>query len=121
MNLTPENRKIVYDTFIIVYEAASGSKLKWRQGEKGRVKMMFTLVSEAMGIRDEEKFTKVVKMFANYMISAADKWITWDKRDRGNYIGFLLNKENINIFVKGESKLGGKKIVGVKEKNDWEF
>lgn len=122
MKLNPTNRTKMYDLFVKVYNAATGGKFAWKQGEKGRVKVLFTLVAEAMSKRDEEEFGSVLKVFGEYLIFQAEKWLSWAKRDRMNYIGFLTNKDNIQIFVKGLNKPNGKlNIVGTKEKDVWEF
>jgi hypothetical protein len=123
MKLETENRKKVYDYFLDVYHAATGSRFVWKQGEKGRVKKIFTTISEAMGKRDEEDFTLVLKCYKEYLLFSAEKWLAWDKRDRLNYIGFLFNKDNINIYVVGRDKKNSKalNIVGTRGKNEWEF
>lgn len=126
MRLETENRKKVYDAFIEVFEAATGTAFKWQKGEKGRVKQIFIRVAESMGVRDEEDFPRVLTVYRKYLIHAAEKWLCWDKRDRNNYVGFLDKKDNIAIFVSGDK--AGKKfkgqsndIAGTKDADEWDF
>lgn len=126
MRVKGDNLKSLYRTFSDIYRSRVGSSFKWKSGEKGRVKKLFTYCSEAMGLRDEKDFKAALKMLASYLEQKSDEWLQWDHRSRGNYIGFLSKKEEIEVFVSGELSEGPEfskelQIAGTATDDEWDF
>jgi hypothetical protein len=123
MKLVGDNRKLVYAWFSHIYEQAVGSSFDFQSGEKERVRKIFTYISEAMGIRDTERFDEVKECYKEYLEQKTDEWLEWDKCSRNNYIGFLLKPEEISIFVtsyqkKDENQVG---IAGTESQDEWGY
>jgi putative lipoic acid-binding regulatory protein len=100
--LTGKNLKKLYATFSSIYKAGVGRSFKFKRGEKGRVKNIFTYTSEAMGIRDSTRFDEVLEMVAKYVTDKTKEWLKWNHRSRNNYLGFLEKRDEIEIFVRRE-------------------
>jgi hypothetical protein len=102
---------------------------KFKRGEKGRVKNMFTYTSEAMGIRDASRFDEVLDMMMKYVTEKTKEWLKWDSKRRSNYLGFLEKQDEIEIFVRGEqitegadtSAADGLEIAGRSDEASWDF
>lgn len=126
MRVRGKNLQALYQTFSDVYRGFVGSSFDYQTGEKGKVKRAFTHCSEAMSTRDEEDFSKVLKVFAQFLEKKAAEWLQWSHRSRNNYIGFICKKEEIEIYVQGEiteapavkDKL---KIAGTQTSDEYEW
>jgi len=121
LQLKGENLKKVYKTFVKQYSDIG--TFVWKKGEKGKVKNLFTLLAESFKIREEEKMGDALSLFEDYVFKHTKKWVLWDKASRDNYIGFLLNKENINVYKasKTTTKEQETGIAGTNDNDEWDF
>lgn len=123
MRLKGSNLKSVYSVISKTYEDKVGTPLKFKSGEKGRAKNIFTYVSEAMGIRDDERFEEVLDMFIKYVEAKTKEWLGWRARSRRNWFGFLENSEEIEVFVAGKLSTPSqpdKNIAGTGGAEEWD-
>lgn len=121
MKIVGNNRKRLYAWVKMIYEEMVGSQFKFKKGEKGKIKEIFTHFSEALDVRDEEKFDYVLEYFTSYMWEKTSEWLNWDKRSRNNYIGFMLQPENIEVYVAGKKQKNESEIAGTQTEEDWDF
>lgn len=125
MVLQGDNLKSVYMEFQSSFHRATDLEFKFKKGEKTRVKRIFTLVSESMGVRDPEDIAKVLNTFGRYIEKTSLDWLLWNKSCRQNYFGFVDNKENIKLFVKGLTttapKTVNEEIVKTRTNDQWDW
>lgn len=94
--------KPIYDIVKKQYKNVSNNVLKFESGEREKCQQMFVRVKEAMGLKYEEDFPIMLKMFEQYVEKSSKAWVQWKHALPSNYIGFLNSRDNINIFVKGK-------------------
>lgn len=124
--LQGKNLKKVYAAIKKQYRSQVGRSFRFKKGEKKRVKDIFTHVREALGNKKEQEFSEVFKCFYLYVKKQTQRWISWDKASRLNYIGFLDRPDDVYTFVaafkkKFRSSSEEKEIAGTKKQDAWEF
>ena len=125
MILQGKSLQKVYTTLQGAFSDATSLEIKFKKGEKAKVKRIFTLVAESQGIRDVAQIDTVLDTFHEYVAQKTIEWMLWDKRCRQNYFGFIDNKDNINLFVKSLTFVNPKKVneetVKTKTNDQWEW
>ena len=94
----------MYGIFKSVYRDVVGRGFKFETGEKKRVRRVFNRIAESLGERDESKFKSVLTVFRKYTELQMKTWLQWEKRDRGNLLGFLERGDEPEIYARGELK-----------------
>lgn len=125
MRLRGNNLNKLYSTICSVYEDHV-RRFDFKSGEKGRVKQIFTKFSEEMGIRDEDRFDEVLDLFEDYVVAQTKNWLSWNKRSRSNYLGFLDQSDEMAVFIAGQKEQESKgndasEVVGQQHPDEWEF
>jgi len=116
----------LYNVAKTPYEILTKAEWDWNKDEKKRVLQSFIMFCELQGVRDRERLDEMMDAYSIYIMEAAKTWIGWQHASRINYLGFVLKKDNMAIYVAKmnqpkQNDAQSKNIAGTKESGDWEF
>lgn len=119
MDVSPSQRKMVYEVFTEAYAMVTDSKWSWKKGEKARVFSAFKLFA----VNCTQNFEECYDLWLDYISIYVQQWIMWDKAERSNFVGFLCKKDRVLIFAKKSVKRQEKKdlVVGSKHRDDYSY
>lgn len=130
MKIDRSQSKILQDITNKVFKEITG--IDGADVAKGRtkdIKIIFTRVSEDLGIRNESMFADVAAVYEKYLVWRARNWWTWDGATASNFIGTMNNKDNVAVFIakylnpvaKKPEAVKKDRMAGKQTEDTWDF
>lgn len=118
MKVSGNERKVVQKQIENIYKEKTKMRFRWQTGEKTRSIKIFAKFCDTVGIKD---FADGINNFIAFVKAQTGAWLTWAKRDRSNYIGFIANEKAMqNFAIKTKSYAAQESsMTGVNDDDKW--
>jgi hypothetical protein len=117
---------VFYKRFEGLFQDKVGGNFSWATGEKAKLVVGFIRMTEAQGVRDRSQLEEQLDLFFEFIEAQLLAWVGWEKATRGNLLGFLTNKDQVQIFVAKKRKKSSDKtaestgVVGTAVQDEWD-
>jgi len=122
MKITKETRPRIYLILQQAYLQSARTRFVYQKGDKQKIQKMYVLLCDSMKLQDyETELEQSLDGFQEYVNLQTKKWSNWKSASRSNYLGFLLNRDNIASFGMKKTKTQTEEVTGFnsEELNDY--
>ena len=99
MRIDREKSQLLQKATDEVFKKVTGLDLKVSKGQTANIKIIFTKISEALGIRNEDFFNDVLDAYKGYLEWRAPNWWQWKDATVESFIPVMNNGNNIAIYA----------------------
>jgi hypothetical protein len=128
MRIDREKSQILQKVTDEVFKNITGLDIKVSKGQTASIKIIFTKISEGLGIRNEDYFDDVASAYKSYLEWRAPLWWQWKGATVESFIPVMNNANNIAIYtaklktpVKPIERKTTDNLAGKKTSDQWEY